>query len=298
MGWSWGTLRGRGMVRQHQRKPRSDGERALASPPFGEKTIGCLLVALQKKGCIRFNRDKIELSSCEDNRPFVCQCDEAREPPTGEFFQQKRKQLTVDMNFHLLIQWIAMCNLCTDCPFDPMWTRYGSKYYGISDVEMTYSEAGAYCAARGGKLASIHSEEGFYMVATAVGELEGMPKVHLLQIVTGRIPFNKKQWSNLIFLLKYNYGYSTAFIFFSNKKVVCYVQHLTSNWFLDYNVSHSWLWKERLHWPGQSHLHGVCLPVRLQRSCQECSWGSPSHKHLRGRECTGTRKQGKEIISQ
>ncbi len=191
-----------------------------------------------------------------------------------------------------------MCNLCTDCPFDPMWTRYGSKYYGISDAEMTYSEAGAYCAARGGKLASIHSEEGFYMVATAVGELEGMPKVHLLQIVTGRIPFNKKQWSNLIFLLKYNYGYSTAFIFFSNKKVVCYVQHLTSNWFLDYNVSHSWLWKERLHWPGQSHLHGVCLPVRLQRSCQECSWGSPSHKHLRGRECTGTRKQGKEIISQ
>ncbi len=98
-----------------------------------------------------------------------------------------------------------MCNLSADCPFDPMWTRYGSKYYGISDVEMTYSEAGAYCAARGGKLASIHNEEGFYMVATAVGELEGMPKVHLLQIVTGRIPFNKKQWSNMIFLLKYNY---------------------------------------------------------------------------------------------
>ncbi len=56
------------------------------------------------------------------------------------------------------------------CPTDPMWTRYGSKYYGMSDDKFHYSAAGAYCSARGGKLASIHTEEGFTAVATAIGE--------------------------------------------------------------------------------------------------------------------------------
>ncbi len=58
-----------------------------------------------------------------------------------------------------------------DCPADPMWVRHGSKYYGISDYGMTFSDAGAYCVAHGGKLASIHTEEGFNAVATAIGKL-------------------------------------------------------------------------------------------------------------------------------
>ncbi len=82
--------------------------------------------------------------------------------------------MSIMANFHSCARVVYVSQFCkrskfADCPADPMWVRHGSKYYGISDYGMTFSDAGTYCGAHGGKLASIHSEEGFNAVATAIG---------------------------------------------------------------------------------------------------------------------------------
>ncbi len=65
---------------------------------------------------------------------------------------------------------IKKLSIPTGCPQDLHWTRYGTKYYGISWETYDYDDAKAYCAAHGGKLASIATEGGFNAVATAVSE--------------------------------------------------------------------------------------------------------------------------------
>ncbi len=70
-------------------------------------------------------------------------------------------------------KWFAkLLFLSPDCPKNPMWSKFGTKYYGSSYEQFAFNDSASFCAAQGGQLASISTEQDYYQLASVKGNGE------------------------------------------------------------------------------------------------------------------------------